>query len=123
MHAEAERGESEDKNDVQRCPLFSGPDKLKVRKFIGKGTRTLSETEASQEVTRQAFLKGECNLLLVTSVAEEGTDTYTHTHKHTNAQTHKERRLWLECPLFQHYKGTLSTWRIHSISTQASAWM
>ena len=78
-----EKAASESNSDKQLNALFGGADKLKVKTFVGKGTKTISETGASQEITRQHFLKGECNLLLATSVAEEGTDTYTHTYKET----------------------------------------
>ena len=69
-----EKAASESQNDKQLHALFGGADKLKVRKFVGKGTKTVSESGASQEITRQHFLTGECNLLLTTSVAEEGLD-------------------------------------------------
>lgn len=74
--SESETGHQQEDLKVLRRRLFSGgaTEALKPRKFVGKGTRTLSETNSSQEVTRQAFLKGECNLLLATSVAEEGLD-------------------------------------------------
>lgn len=48
--------------------------KLVPRQFVGKGSRDLSETISSQEMTRQMFLQGKCNLLLTTSVADEGLD-------------------------------------------------
>lgn len=48
--------------------------KLMPRQFVGKGSRDLSESISSQEVTRQMFLEGSCNLLLTTSVADEGLD-------------------------------------------------
>jgi ERCC4-related helicase len=69
-----EKAASELKNDKQLHALFGGADKLKVRKFFRKGTKTVSEPGASQEITRQHFLTGKCNLLLTTSVAEEGPD-------------------------------------------------
>jgi hypothetical protein len=58
-----------------------------------------------QEITRQAFPKDECNVLLATSAAEEGTDTYTHSHVHTNAQTPTERSLRLERPYIAAIQG------------------
>ena len=48
--------------------------KLVPRQFVGKGSRDLSESISSQEMTRQMFLEGKCNLLLTTSVADEGLD-------------------------------------------------
>ena len=59
--------------DVLRC-LFSGEKKLRFRKFVGQGSRTISESLASQERTRQEFVEGKCNLLLATSIADEGLD-------------------------------------------------
>ena len=48
--------------------------KLIPRPFVGKGSRDLSESFQSQEMTRRMFLEGKCNLLLTTSVADEGLD-------------------------------------------------
>jgi superfamily II DNA/RNA helicase len=59
--------------DVLRCH-FSGEKRLRFRKFVGQGSCRVSENFASQERTRQQFLKGECNLLLATSIADEGLD-------------------------------------------------
>jgi len=49
-------------------------DWLVARQFVGQGSHDLSESIASQEQTRQMFLEGKCNVLLATSVADEGLD-------------------------------------------------